>query len=65
MNNALFYRIDVKKLDSKIVAIAAQRLDLLRCNGVSDDCAVRGRWHIVIDGRDCQVRTTEPQARES
>src|SRR6476469_5578226 len=57
MNDPLFARVDVEKLNTKLGAVFPKCIDLSCRSCVCDRQATIGSWNVVIYGSDGQVRT--------
>ena len=63
VNDALFGRVDVEELNSKLFAVSTECLDLIRGNRIGDRQAAIRSWNVVIDGAESEIRASHFAAR--
>ena len=58
VNNALFGRLYVEELNSKLFAVSTECLDLSRRNRICDRQVAICSWNVVIDGAESEIRAS-------
>ena len=59
MNDALFGRVNVEKLNTKLFAVSPERFDLISGDGVSNWQTAIRRWDVVIDSTESEIRASD------